>query len=264
MVLKFSPFGNESKNTSIKVSALIAVFVLFVFFSATSFSANQSNINFPSLSGRVVDQAGMLSPTAEDQLTALLKAHEKKSTNQVVVVTLNELQGNDIADYGYQLARHWEIGQKDINNGALLIIAKRERKMRIEVGYGLEGALTDAISSNIIQTIISPAFKRGDFESGITQGTTAILAAIDGEYTAKENKNNDHEFRNFLIFIILFLLISFLFSYFGGGSGGNRHRRVFGSGGIGGGSFGGGGGFGGGGFSGGGGGFGGGGASGGW
>jgi uncharacterized protein len=100
----------------------------------------------------------------------------------VVVVTLPSLQGYDIADYGYQLGRHWAIGQKGRNNGALLIVAPKERKVRIEVGYGLEGALTDAISRDIIERVIKPPFRQGHYEQGIRAGTAAILAAIGGEY----------------------------------------------------------------------------------
>ena len=137
---------------------------------------------FPKLTGRVVDAAGLLAPQTEAELTAQLAAHEQVTTNQVVVVTLPSLQGYDIADYGYQLGRHWAIGQKGKNNGVLLIVAPKERKMRIEVGYGLEGVLTDAISRDIIERVIKPPFRQGNYEQGIRAGTTAILAALGGEY----------------------------------------------------------------------------------
>jgi len=139
---------------------------------------------FPALTGRVVDQAGILSPQTETELNAQLAAHEHTTTNQVVVVTLKTLGGHDIADYGYQLGRHWGIGQKGKNNGVLLIIAPAERKLRIEVGYGLEGVLTDAISRDIIERVIKPPFRQQNYDQGVRAGVTAILAALGGEYHA--------------------------------------------------------------------------------
>jgi uncharacterized protein len=137
---------------------------------------------FPPLTGRVVDTAGILSPQAETELSAQLAAHEQATTNQVVVVTLTSLDGYDIADYGYQLGRHWGIGQKGKNNGVLLIIAPNERKLRIEVGYGLEGALTDAVSRDIIERVIKPQFRQQHYDQGVRAGVAAILAALGGEY----------------------------------------------------------------------------------
>src|SRR5208283_5830563 len=98
---------------------------------------------------------------------------------------LGSLQGYTIEDYGYQLGRHWGIGQKGTNNGALLIVAPREHKVRIEVGYGLEGELTDAISATIIQSYILPSFKRGDFNAGVIAGTTSILRVLGGKQVNK-------------------------------------------------------------------------------
>jgi uncharacterized protein len=138
--------------------------------------------SFPPLTGRVVDTAGILSPQAETEISAQLAAHEQATTNQVVVVTLKSLGGYDIADYGYQLGRHWGIGQKGKNNGVLLIVAPAERKLRIEVGYGLEGALTDATSRDIIERVIKPLFRQQHYDQGVRAGVTAILAALSGEY----------------------------------------------------------------------------------
>jgi len=135
---------------------------------------------FPPLTGRVVDDAGVLSASTQSELTGMLAAHERATGQQVVVVTLDSLQGYSIEDYGYQLGRHWGIGQKGTNNGALLIVAPREHKVRIEVGYGLEGELTDAISATIIQSYILPSFKRGDFNAGVIAGTTSILRVLGG------------------------------------------------------------------------------------
>jgi len=137
---------------------------------------------FPALTGRVVDEAGILSPAFKTQLAAQLAAHEQATINQVVVVTLKTLGGYDIADYGYRLGRHWGIGQKGKNNGVLLIVAPAERKVRIEVGYGLEGVLTDAISRDIIERRIKPRFKQGDYDQGVRAGVDAILTVLGGEF----------------------------------------------------------------------------------
>lgn len=148
---------------------------------------------FPNLSGRVVDNASLLSSSKAQELTTLLKEHEDKTTNQIVIVTLKSLQGYEIAEYGYQLGRHWGIGQKGKDNGILLIIAPNERKVRIEVGYGLEGVVTDKIAYDIIQEKIIPFFKNKDYSEGIEQGTYAILQALDGTYVIVENSKVSQE-----------------------------------------------------------------------
>ncbi len=137
---------------------------------------------FPALSGRVVDEAGLLSPQAEAQLTQELAEHERDTREQLVVVTVRSLQGYPIEDFGYQLGRHWGIGQAKLNNGAILLVAPNERAVRIEVGYGLEGRLTDVLSHDIIQTQILPQFRQGQFELGVVSGARAVLAALQGSY----------------------------------------------------------------------------------
>jgi uncharacterized protein len=140
---------------------------------------------YPALTGRIVDEAAILSPGTRARLTEMLAEHEQKTGQQIVVVTLKSLQGLTIEDFGYQLGRHWGIGEKDKNTGALLITAPAERKVRIEVGYGLEGQLTDATSRIIIENDILPAFRRGDFNSGILDGTAAILRLLGGSGEAR-------------------------------------------------------------------------------
>ena len=136
---------------------------------------------FPALTGRVVDEAELLSAATRAQLTQLAEQHERTTANQLVVVTVKSLQGYPVEDFGYQLGRFWGIGQKGQNNGVLLIVAPNEREVRIEVGYGLEGKLTDALSSHIIQGQILPRFKSGDYEGGIVAGAQAIVAVFAGE-----------------------------------------------------------------------------------
>ncbi len=220
---------------------------------------------FPKLSGRVVDTANMLSTNAERQIAALSEAHEEATGNQVVIVTLPDLQGYTIEEYGFQLGRHWGIGQSEKNNGVLLIASEAERKIRIEVGYGLEGQLTDAIASNIINSQITPRFKRAQFDDGFYVGTVSVIQALGGEYKMRETSQKKSGASNNwfgLIFFLAFFVFPSLFgrrsfwALLGLSALSSGSRR-------GGGGFG-GGGFGGGGFSGGGGSFGGGGASGGW
>lgn len=229
----------------------------------------QSTPEFPDLTGRVVDRAEMLSPDVEARLSQMLQAHEQASTEQVVVVTLPDLQGYPIEDFGYQLGRHWGIGQEGEDNGALLIVAKEERKIRIEVGYGLEGRLTDADSSVIINRIITPAFRQGDFQAGIVNGAAAMIQVLGGEPMAAPQGQQPVALQEkpkagmvALFFIIMMAVVFFIGSR--GGRGGRGGAALLGATLLGGAMGGRGGGFGGGSFGGGGGGFGGGGASGGW
>lgn len=133
---------------------------------------------FPELTGRVVDNADILTPEVEAALTAKLEALETQSQRQLVIATIPDLQGYDISDYGYQLGRAWGLGDETRNDGALLLVAPNDRKVRIEVGYGLEGYLTDALSALIIQNAILPAFRDGDFPGGIDAGTDAIITQL--------------------------------------------------------------------------------------
>jgi len=230
---------------------------------------------FPALTGRVVDDANLLSPGDEAALTAELKALQDESSDQVVVVTLPSLQGYTIEDFGYQLGRHWGIGTAKLNNGVLLIVAPNEHKVRIEVGYGLEPILTDALSKIIIENAILPRFRAGDFAGGIKAGVrdiTSVLAGDAAEVAERAKARHDADQPAvdwftvlFWIFVILWFGYNFYRSAYYVGNGGRRSGRSgWGSGsGWGGGGWSSGGG-GGGGFSGGGGSFGGGGSSGSW
>lgn len=135
---------------------------------------------FPALTGRVVDGAGLLSAAEISELDAKLKTVEDSSSDQVVVVTVSSLQGYSIEDYGLRLGNHWGVGSKALNNGVLLIVAPNERKVRIEVGRGLEATLTDALSKTIIDTSILPRFRTGDFAAGIKSGAEGIARALGG------------------------------------------------------------------------------------
>lgn len=251
--------------SSVRFSRLAAALVVALF-ALLSLGGAEAALSFPTLTGRVVDDAGILSPQAQEKLTALLAEHEQQTGNQVVVVTLKDLGGTDIADYGYQLGRAWGIGQSKKNNGALIIVAPNQRQMRIEVGYGLEGDLTDAQSKLIIENAMLPHFRKGDYDGGVLEGTIDVLRTIGGKPTGAESvpepQPKDHGSPlggvPFIVLLIIFWVVfgRFLWPLFllGGLGGGGR------------GGWGGGGGWGsgGGGFSGGGGSFGGGGSSGNW
>lgn len=138
----------------------------------------------PYLSGRVVDEAGVLNHETLNYLNNLLKAHEDSTSNQIAVLIIQSLEGEVLEDYSLRVAETWGLGQEDRDNGVLLLISLGDRKLRIEVGYGLEGALTDALSNNIIRNEITPAFRIDDYNEGVRAGTEAIIAAIKGEYSA--------------------------------------------------------------------------------
>ena len=132
--------------------------------------------------GRVNDLAGVMSAAARQQVETALAAAEARTSNQIVVVTLPSLEGEDIADVGYRIGRTWGIGQQGRDNGVVLVVAVAERKLRIEVGKGLEGALTDLESRVIIDEVIRPELVAGRYDSAIARGTQAIVQAVDGEF----------------------------------------------------------------------------------
>jgi uncharacterized protein len=238
---------------------------------------------FPALTGRIVDEAGLLTGADKAALERDLEALEQKSTDQLVVYTARSLQGYEIEDFGYRLGRAWAIGQKGKNNGVILIVAQKERKVRIEVGRGLEPQLTDAVSKLIIENAILPAFRRGDFPAGIKAGVHDIRDVLLGDAEAVKQRAKAAAPRSSggrdgfaLVLLIAFILLAFTVVWMQAQETAHpsravRDRRRGGTGwapadwGSGAGGWrGGGGSGGGGGFSGGGGDFGGGGASGGW
>ncbi len=176
-------------------------FILVFFFLFSFLNANITQY-FPPLEGRIIDQAHLLSNSNQVKLTEILKNHEEQTSNQIVVVILNTLNGYEIADYSYQLGRFWGIGQKDRDNGVLLVIAMDEKKIRIEVGYGLEGALTDKTSYEIINYTLKPSFRTNNYEKGIFKAVDEIIQAIKGEYTPKiKNDETDMQFDSYFAFI---------------------------------------------------------------
>lgn len=161
-----------------RAAALLALALVFA--SSAGFAQTSEPLQFPELTGRVVDRANLLSVSQKEELTRKLEELEQKTTAQFVVVTLTSLSGRSIEEYGYQLGRHWGIGQKTSNNGVLLIVAPNERRVRIEVGYGAEGVLPDAVSSLIIQRVIIPKFRANDYAGGIVAGADEIIKVLSG------------------------------------------------------------------------------------
>lgn len=145
-------------------------------------------LDFPQLSGRVVDVADVIDAETEQAIETRLAAHEQKSSDQLVVATIPSLQGENLEDYANRLFRHWQLGQADRDNGVLLLVAIAERKIRIEVGYGLEPVLTDALSRLIIENSIIPAFKAGDYAAGLDKGVSDILTVLQGDAAALEDR----------------------------------------------------------------------------
>jgi uncharacterized protein len=188
-------------------SSVFLGFIVLVFAAASVLA-----LTFPALTGRVVDEAGILDPASKAALEQKLADFEAKTTGQLVVVTLKSLQGTSIEDYGYQLGRYWQIGQKDKNTGALLIIAPNERKVRIEVGYGFEGTLTDAVSKLIIENAIVPRLRVNDFAGGINRGVDDIIQAVSvdsEEWKERARQRPDDESSLFDVIALLFFLFIF-------------------------------------------------------
>ena len=135
----------------------------------------------PYLSGRVVDHAEILSPATRDSLTAALQAHEEATTNQIAVLTVPTIDGESIEGYATRVFEAWKLGRKDRDNGVLVVIVPQDRKLRIEVGYGLEGTLTDVACSRIIRNLMTPRFKAGDYDRGTADGVLAVIAQLEGK-----------------------------------------------------------------------------------
>ena len=263
---KRMPFGTvhpvSSRGPDMFRAACLIVFAVVTLWFGLAFAA----ANYPALTGRVVDTANLLSPATKVALEAKLKDLEDKSQIQLEVATVTSLGGVEIEPYANELFRTWKLGQTKQNNGVLLLVAPNEHRVRVEVGYGLEGTLTDAVSKIIIANAMTPRFKAGDFEGGITRGVDDIITALTTDSASwqpmPQIRNVDQQspvdaimpFIVFAIFIVVFI------SILRGGILGQIVLSML----LNGGGRRGGGGFGGGGFGGGGGSSGGGGASGGW
>ncbi|MDR6874756.1 uncharacterized protein J2Y55_005794 [Bosea sp. BE125] len=200
-----------------------------VFASAGARAADPA---YPALTGRIVDGAKLIAPEARQRIEAKIKAHEDKAGDQLVVATVPSLQGIGIEDFANGLFRFWKLGEKPRNNGVLFIVAPNERKVRIEVGYGLEGALTDALSKVIITTAVAPKFKTGDFAGGIEGGVDAILTILSGDAEewqrralVRDDESSPAEtLAVILVMVFIFILVVAFMRGLSQAGGAGRHR----------------------------------------
>jgi uncharacterized protein len=189
----------------------VIVFHIFLSVLLCLFVTAALAFDFPPLTGRVVDQAGVMSAQGRSAVEAKLKDLEDKSGIQLVVATVKSLQGSDIETYANQLFRAWKLGQAQKNNGVLLLVAPAEHKVRIEVGYGLEGTLTDALASVIISSAIVPRFKANDYSGGIERGVDGIISVLSGDTADWQPKVEVREDTPGQIFNALFPILFFFF-----------------------------------------------------
>jgi uncharacterized protein len=250
-----------------RIAITLIVFALILIFYLPQLLAR----DVPALKARVNDYARMLSSYTEKQLEGILRDLEQTDSTQIVILTIPSLEGEVLEEFSIKVLDEWKIGQKGLDNGAMLLIAQDDREIRIEVGYGLEGSLTDLMSGRIVHDVILPRFRAGNFDQGVLDGVQAMVGVVRGEYKAPEKipsrkgpkfKGTHPFFIVWLVFVFIIILLGKLRRIFGPKRSGRSSRGALWLGGFGGGGFS-SGGFGGG-FGGGGGGFGGGGASGGW
>lgn len=214
----FSPFrqgrwpeGRDERRRKAGPRILALLFLLVAALPALAQS-------LPALTGRVVDTAGLIDAASEAALTAKLAAFEQKSSDQIVVATIPDLGGEAIEPYANRLFRHWAIGQAGENNGILLLVARDDRRMRIEVGYGLEGTLTDLHSRLIIENTLTPAFRAGDFAGGISAAVDDIILVLEGqgeELEARARRNQPVEEIDWIETTIILLWVSLFAGAFG-------------------------------------------------
>jgi uncharacterized protein len=166
-------------------------FLLFAFLTTNIWATGE---DIPFLTGRVNDNAQILTEETRQFLSESLKAHEVRTTNQIAILTISTIDGENIEDYAFRVFREWKLGQKDKNNGILIVIVPNDRKMRIEVGYGLEATLTDLMAGRIIRNIMTPNFKNGNYDKGLKDGTLAVIEILEGsspeEAAGMENEDN--------------------------------------------------------------------------
>jgi len=153
---------------------------LTLIFALLIFSFRAFAVDAPYLTGRVTDNAGILSDETRRSITALLKAHEDKTSNQIAVLTVSSLEGAGVEEYANTVFTAWKLGQKGKDNGILILVAPKDRRMRIEVGYGLEGTMPDGVAGGIIRDAMTPHFKSGDYNKGIDEGVKAVIAVLEG------------------------------------------------------------------------------------
>ena len=207
-------------------------FVFFLLLVATSFLVHAQRAIPSHNAVWVHDEANVLSASAKAQMEALLQAHRDSTSTQIAVLIVPSLEGEDIDGYSVRVFEAWKLGQKGKDNGVLFLIAMQERQMRIEVGYGLEGVLTDALSSRINRNEVAPYFREGNYEAGIQAGVAAIIKAVAGEYkndNPAPRKRGKKSSWSTIIFIILLVILMSRRNRGGGGAGGYWTAAMMGS-----------------------------------
>jgi uncharacterized protein len=200
---------------------LIAALLIFYAFSAFA-------LDVPKLTGYVNDHAGMLSPSANATLEQELRAFEQSDSTQIVIVTIPSLQGEVLEEFSLKVAESWKIGQKGKDNGIIFLVSKEDRKLRVEVGRGLEGKLTDLMAGRIIDLVVKPRFKRGDFDGGFITGAHALIDATRGEFktdqqAGKRRAKGSQDISRLFTFVIFFgialLMLGSVSKYLAGAAG---------------------------------------------
>jgi uncharacterized protein len=197
---------NAERTRRIRPAATAAALTLLIASAGAVFA-----LDVPPLQGRVNDYANMISPAVRAQIEDKLAALEASDSTQVAVLTIPSLQGEDLEGFSIKAAEAWKIGTKEHDNGAILLVSKEDRAVRIEVGFGLEGRLTDLISGRIVDRIIVPNFKEGRFDQGFSEGVDAIIATVKGEYKGTgtlATKSRGFSGRAIIPLFVLFAILS--------------------------------------------------------
>jgi uncharacterized protein len=193
-----------------KLMQKLLLIMLLLFLSCIVAAAQ----DVPQLRAHVNDYAGMLSPATVQDLERKLADFERSDSTQIVVLTIPTLGGDSLEDYSIKVAEAWRVGQKGVDNGIILLIAQQERKIRIEVGRGLEGKLTDLLSGRIIRDQISPLFKTGDIDGGVTAGVAALMEVVRGEYKGSPQggtRSHTGKSAHPIFTLAIFLMVAIIF-----------------------------------------------------
>ena len=208
-------FASKRMTSAVRttgVSGLVAVGVAIMIAGSAHWCTPSASAQTspPALSGRVVDEAGVLSSTARSDLSTLLEDHERETGNQLAVLTVRTLGGVPVEEYALDVARDWQLGTSENDNGVLFLLAIDDREMRIEVGYGLEGVLPDVTASRILRNEVRPFLRQGDYDGGVRAGVIAILSAIDGAYEPSEVSAESPPFGLGIMFLVIPSIFAFL------------------------------------------------------
>lgn len=187
----------------------VTVCMTIVMFGSYGYSQDSTTVSIPPLKGRINDYAGILNEQTKSTLETKLAQLEKEDSTQVVVATVSSIGDEDIESYSIRLAETWKIGQKGLDNGVIILVAHDNRQVRIEVGKGLEGTFTDLLAGRIIDYIMIPHFKNGDYDTGISQAVDAIIDIVKGTFDAStlEKKKSVSDYATFFWIAFIFMIM---------------------------------------------------------